>query len=76
VDSTAVEPTAVISFFAKTYDLRPKLAVLVAIPMASDSAKQINDGYGITIVEDTDGSGAVQKVKSLLSAPDPAARQK
>ena len=68
VDAVAVEPSAVISFFAKTYDLRPKLAVLITIPSASEAAKQINAGYGITIVEDADGSGAVQKVKALLES--------
>jgi len=66
VDAVAVEPSAVISFFAKTYDLRPKLAVLITIPSASEAAKQINAGYGITLVEDSDGSGAVRKVKALL----------
>ncbi len=66
VDAVAVEPSAVISFFAKTYDLRPRLSVLIAIPSASEAAKQINSGYGITLVEDADGSGAVQKVKALL----------
>ncbi|MDG6978138.1 MAG: hypothetical protein JRN58_03560 [Nitrososphaerota archaeon] len=69
VDEAAVEPSAVISFFAKTYDLRPKLSVLVAIPSASQAAKQINEGYGITLVEDQDGSGAVQKVKALVEKP-------
>jgi predicted RNA-binding Zn-ribbon protein involved in translation (DUF1610 family) len=68
VDAVAVEPSAVISFFAKTYDLRPRLAVLVTIPSASEAAKQINAGYGITLVEDADGSGAVQKVKALLES--------
>jgi predicted RNA-binding Zn-ribbon protein involved in translation (DUF1610 family) len=68
VDVSAVEPSAVISYFAKTYDLKPKLAVLVTIPSASEAAKQINAGYGITLVEDTDGSGAVQKVKALLES--------
>ena len=68
VDAAAVEPSAVISFFAKTYDLKPKLAILIAIPSASEAAKQINTGYGITLVEDADGAAAVQKVKSLLEA--------
>ncbi len=68
VDAVAVEPSAVISFFAKTYDLRPKLSILIAIPTASLAAKQINEGYGITLVEDGDGAGAVQKVKALLEA--------
>ncbi len=70
VDAVAVEPSAVISFFAKTYDLRPKLAILVTIPSASEAAKAINAGYGITLVEDSDGSGAVQKVKALLESAD------
>jgi Thaumarchaeal output domain 1 len=69
VDIVPVEPSAVISFFAKTYDLKPKLSILIAIPSASQSAKQINEGYGITIVEDADGSGAVQKVGVLLESP-------
>ena len=68
VDAVSVEPSAVISFFAKTYDLRPKLSILITIPSASLAAKQINSGYGITIVEDLDGSQAVQKVKTLLEA--------
>jgi len=72
VDAVAVDPSAVISFFAKTYDLRPKLAVLITIPSASEAAKQINTGYGITLVEDTDGSGAVQKVKALLESAEKA----
>ena len=66
VDTKPVEPTAVISFFAKTYDIKPKMAILVAIPSASDAAKQINAGYDITLVEDADGSWAVQKVRDLL----------
>lgn len=68
VDAVSVDPRAVISFFAKTYDLRPKLAVLITIPSASVAAKQINAGYGITLVEDTDGSQAVQKVRALLES--------
>jgi predicted RNA-binding Zn-ribbon protein involved in translation (DUF1610 family) len=75
VDAVAVEPSAVISFFAKTYDLRPKLAILITIPCASDAAKQINTGYGITIVEDLDGAGAVQKVKALLEPSGKAKTQ-
>ncbi len=66
VDAAAVEASAVISFFAKTYDLKPKLAILITIPSASEAAKQINTGYGITIVEDADGSQAVKKVRALL----------
>lgn len=69
VDAVAVDPSAVISFFAKTYDLRPKLSILVTIPSASEAAKQINAGYGITLVEDADGSGAVEKVRALLESP-------
>lgn len=69
VDAVSVEPSAVISFFAKTYDIRPKLAILVAIPSATAAAKQINEGYGITLVEDADGSQAVEKVRALLNAP-------
>jgi predicted RNA-binding Zn-ribbon protein involved in translation (DUF1610 family) len=68
VDAAAVEASAVISFFAKTYDLGPKLAILVAIPSASEEAKKITAGYGITIFEDQDGSGVVQKVRPLLEA--------
>jgi hypothetical protein len=66
VDSKPIEPTAVISFFAKTYDIKPKLAILIAIPAASDAAKQISAGYDIVLVEDSDGTGAVQKVRELL----------
>jgi len=66
VDTKPIEPTAVISFFAKTYDIRPKLAVLITIPASSEAAKQINAGYDIAIVEDKDGAGAVQKVKDLV----------
>ena len=72
VDAAAVEPSAVISFFAKSYDLHPKLAILVTIPSASEAAKQINEGYGITLVEDADGSGAVEKVRALLEPPGKA----
>jgi TackOD1 domain-containing protein len=68
VDAAAVEPSAVISFFAKTFDLKPTLAILITIPSASEAAKQINAGYGITLVEDRDGSTAVQKVKALLDS--------
>jgi len=66
VDSKQVESSAVMSLFAKSYDLKPKLSILIAIPSASGAAKQINSGYGITLVEDSDGGGAVQKVKELL----------
>jgi hypothetical protein len=69
VDAVAVEPSAVISFFAKTYDLRPRLSILIAIPSASEAAKSINSGYGITLVEDKDGTEAVKKVKALLESP-------
>jgi len=68
VDAIAVEPSAVISFFAKTYDLKPKLAILITIPSASEAARQINAGYGITLVEDADGGTAVRKVKALLDS--------
>lgn len=75
VDAAAVEPSAVISFFAKTYDLKPTLAILITIPSASEAAKQINAGYGITLVEDADGSGAVRKVKFLLDSAGPVKAQ-
>jgi hypothetical protein len=75
VDAVTVDPSAVISFFAKTYDLRPKLAILITIPSASEAAKQINAGYGITLVEDADGSGATKKVKALLEASASAKTQ-
>jgi hypothetical protein len=68
VDAIAVEPSAVISFFAKTYDLKPTLAILITIPSASEAARQINEGYGITLVEDRDGGTAVRKVKALLES--------
>jgi len=66
VDSKQVEPSAVMTLFAKSYDLKPKLSILISIPFASGAAKQINSGYGITLVEDSDGGGAVQKLKELL----------
>jgi hypothetical protein len=66
VDTKPIEPTALISFFAKTYDIKPKLAILVTIPSASVSARQINSGYDIVLVEDPDGSGAVQKLREML----------
>ena len=66
VDSKPVEPTAVISFFAKVYDIKPKLSVLITIPSASPAARQLNEGYGILLVEDADGAGAVEKVKEGL----------
>jgi len=75
VDAAPIEPSAVISFFAKTYDLRPKLSILITIPSASEAAKQINAGYGITLVEDADGSGAVQKVRALLESSGKARTQ-
>ncbi len=67
-DAKPVEQGAIMSFFVKTYDLKPKLSVLIAIPSASKAAKQVNSGYGISLVEDSDGSGAVQKVKELLES--------
>jgi hypothetical protein len=68
VDAIAVEPSAVISFFAKTYDLKPKFAILITIPCASEAARQINAGYGITLLEDADGTAAVRKVEALLES--------
>ncbi len=73
VDSKPIEVSAVMSLFAKTYDLKPKLSILIAIPSASDAAKKINSGYGITLVEDLDGAGSVQKVKELLESIGPVA---
>ncbi len=70
VDTKPVELSAVMGFFAKTYDIKPKLSILIVIPSASEAAKQIYSGYGITLVEDSDGGGAVQKVKELLQSTD------
>jgi predicted RNA-binding Zn-ribbon protein involved in translation (DUF1610 family) len=67
VDTKPVEPSAVISFFAKTFDIKPDKAVLVTIPAASEEAKRLEAGYG-AVVEDFDGSGVVKKVKELLEA--------
>ena len=66
VDTKPIEPSAVISFFAKTFDIKPKKAVLVTIPAASEDAKKLESGYGVDLVEDFDGSGVVNKVKVLL----------
>ena len=66
VDTKPVEPSAVISFFAKTFDIKPNKAVLVTIPAASEEAKRLETGYGVAVVEDFDGSGVVRKVKELL----------
>lgn len=66
VDSKPVEASAVMSFFSKRFDIKPKFAILITIPSASEGAKQINTGYDIALVEDLDGSGAVQKVRALL----------
>ena len=66
VDTKPVESGAVISFFAKTFDIKPGKAVLVTIPAASEEAKRLEAGYGVLLVEDYDGSGVVNKVKLLL----------
>jgi hypothetical protein len=66
VDTGPVDALAVTAFFAKVYDIRPKYSVLITIPSASEAAKLINKGYGILLLEDADGAGAVQKVKGLL----------
>jgi predicted RNA-binding Zn-ribbon protein involved in translation (DUF1610 family) len=68
VDTKPVEPSAVISFFAKTFDIKPHKSVLVTIPAASDEAKRLETGYGVHLVEDFDGSGVVKKVQALLKA--------
>ena len=72
VDAKPIEPSAVISFFAKTFDIKPGKAVLVAIPAATEEAKRLEAGYGVVMVEDFDGSGVVAKVKRLLQAEPPA----
>jgi hypothetical protein len=69
VDVKPVEPSAVISFFAKTFDIKPSRAILVTIPAASEEAKRLETGYGVAVVEDFDGSGAVNKVKALFEKP-------
>ncbi|MDG7010826.1 MAG: hypothetical protein JRN57_01775 [Nitrososphaerota archaeon] len=66
VDTKPVEPSAVISFFAKAFDIKPNKSVLVTIPAASEEAKRLEAGYGVAVVEDFDGSGVVRKVKDLL----------
>lgn len=68
VDTKPVEPSAVISFFAKTFDIKPDRAVLVTIPAASEEAKRLETGYGVDVVEDFDGSGVVKKLEALLEA--------
>ena len=68
VDTKPIEPSAVISFFAKTFDIKPSKAILVTIPAASEEAKRLEVGYGVDVVEDFDGSGVVNKVKALLEA--------
>ncbi|MDG7012808.1 MAG: hypothetical protein JRN46_01105 [Nitrososphaerota archaeon] len=66
VDTKPVDASAVIAFFAKTFDIKPSRAVLVAIPAASEDAKRLEAGYGVSLVEDFDGSGVVRKVKAVL----------
>jgi hypothetical protein len=66
VDTKPVEASAVISFFAKTFDIKPGRAILVAIPAASEEAKMLRAGYGVAVVEDFDGTGVVKKVRALL----------
>lgn len=68
VDTKPVGASAVISFFAKTFDIKPNKAILVTIPAASEEAKRLEAGYGVAVVEDFDGSGVVGKVKALLEA--------
>lgn len=68
VDTKPVEPSAVIAFFAKTFDIKPSRAILVTIPAASEEAKRLETGYGVAVVEDYDGSGVVNKVAALLEA--------
>ena len=68
VDTKPVDPSAVIAFFAKAFDIKPNRAVLVTIPAASEDAKRLESGYGVSLVEDFDGSGVVRKVKAVLEA--------
>lgn len=68
VDTKPVGPGAVISFFAKTFDIKPGRSVLVAIPAISEEAKRLGAGYGMSVAEDFDGSGVVKKVRALLKA--------
>ncbi|MDG6956878.1 MAG: hypothetical protein JRN71_06850 [Nitrososphaerota archaeon] len=68
VDTKPVDPSAVIAFFAKAFDIKPNRAVLVTIPAASEDAKRLETGYGVSLVEDFDGSGVVRKVKEVLEA--------
>lgn len=66
VDTKPVEPNAVISFFAKTFDIKPDKSILITIPAASEEARRLETGYGVAVVEDFDGSGVVKKVKAML----------
>ena len=68
VDSKPVDASVVIAFFAKTFDIKPNRSVLVTIPAASEEAKRLEAGYGVSVVEDFDGSGAVKKVKAVIEA--------
>lgn len=67
VDTKPVGPDAVISFFAKVFDIKPSRAVLVAIPSAVEGARRLVSGYSIDLIEDEDGSGVVEKMGGRLA---------
>jgi len=68
-ESTPMDVTAVVSFFAKVYDIQAKHALMIAFPSASDAAKRVATSYGIKVIEERENAGLVEKMKEALLSP-------
>jgi hypothetical protein len=61
-----VGPRDIIDFFAKVYDTKPKLAILVALPRISVEAQRLAAMYGVRAIEAKDPDEAARRLAPIL----------
>lgn len=63
---TEVGPQQVVEFFAKVYDTKPPLAVLIAMPKISVEAQRLSAMYGVRAIAAADTDDALRKLIPIL----------
>ena len=59
---------AVLSMYAKVLDTGPNLAILIAVPTASEDMKKSASSYGMTIIEGQDHDSIIEKLLGTIEA--------
>ena len=66
IQEEEVDELKVLSFFAKTFDIRAKKKVLVAVPKLSENAKTIASGYNLIIKECPNAKKVVDAILEVI----------